>query len=84
MSVNRCDGEWGFPEEPYVPFVTVWQVNYNGTYFPSYYQVANYSYNNFQALTLKTNGNPVAQNTRNTVEAFSNVESKMNMVDGQL
>jgi len=85
MAVNRCGEVWGFLKELYVPFATIWQVDYDGNYFPLCYQVANYSYNNLQAFTLNTNGNSEElQITRNTVEAFSNVESRMNMVNGQV
>jgi len=85
MSVNRCDEVLGFLKELYVPFTTFWQVDYDGNYFPLCYRVANYSYNNLQVFTLNTIGNSKElQITRNPVEAFSNVESMMNMVNGQV
>jgi len=85
MSFNRCDEMWGFPKWSYVPYVTLWQVDYKGTYFPLNYQVVNYQYNNLQAYTSNSGCDAEEQQiTRNTMNAISKVGPKMNMKEGQV
>jgi len=85
MLVNRCYEMWGFPKGSSVPYVTLWQVDYEGNCFPLYFQVVNYPYNNLQPCISNSGCYLEEQQiTRNVMNVILNEGSRLNMKEGQL